>query len=484
MAEKPTITLPLLTPEQRRAAAGQYERANQVLSKGDFDYALPLLLNCCVLDPGNPVYRQVLRQAAKNKYHNNQRGQKLSFFTNLNQKLRLRKAQLARNWLKMLEHGEHILLRNPWDVPTHLAMAEAFQELELADLAIWTLEQARQVNAEHAQINRFLARLYEKRGNFNQAIALWQLVRKVDPGDVEAHSKAKDLAASATIAKGRYQQVLQGDAPTPMVQHLTGQDFGTDSSPDMMLPEGDAATDDRLREAPNLLAKIQTNPGNQLGYMQLAQLYRRVELFDKAREVLNEGLKATNNHFDLALELVDLDIEPFRRDLAVADEKLRHEGEQAELQKIRQRLLKEISARELDYYRQRADRFPTDTAARFEMSLRLMKVGQIDEAIKELQGLRADPRHQTKVLVYLGFCFRSRNNWRLAQRNFEEALQHLGASDENLRKEVLYQLAQGYAESGDMARAVDLGCELANLDFGYKNISQLLDQWQAKTQKA
>jgi tetratricopeptide (TPR) repeat protein len=278
--------------------------------------------------------------------------------------------------------------------------------------------------------------------------------------------------------------VLQGDAPTPMVQHLTGQDFGTDSSPDMMLPEGDAATDDRLREAPNLLAKIQTNPGNPLGYMQLAQLYRRVELFDKAREVLNEGLKATNNHFDLALELVDLDIEPFRRDLAVADEKLRHEGEQAELQKIRQRLLKEISARELDYYRQRADRFPTDTAARFEMSLRLMKVGQIDEAIKELQGLRADPRHQTKVLVYLGFCFRSRNNWRLAQRNFEEALQHLGASDENLRKEVLYQLAQGYAESGDMARAVDLGCELANLDFGYKNISQLLDQWQAKTQKA
>src|SRR5688500_19789636 len=46
--------LPRLTPEQRRAAAGQFERANQVLAKGDFDYALPLLLNCCVIDPGNP----------------------------------------------------------------------------------------------------------------------------------------------------------------------------------------------------------------------------------------------------------------------------------------------------------------------------------------------------------------------------------------------------------------------------------------------
>ena len=87
------------------------------------------------------------------------------------------------------------------------------------------------------------------------------------------------------------------------------------------------------------------------------------------------------------------------------------------------------------------------------------------------------------MLGYLGFCFRSRNNWRLAQRNFEEALQHLGPADEALRKEVLYQLAQGYADAGETVRAVDLGCELGNLDFAYKDISQLLDKWQAKLQK-
>ncbi|MCS7045469.1 MAG: hypothetical protein NZO58_03840, partial [Gemmataceae bacterium] len=202
-----------------------------------------------------------------------------------------------------------------------------------------------------------------------------------------------------------------------------------------------------------------------------------------AREVLTEGLIATHNHFDIALELADLDIEPFRRDLALAEAKLRRDPDQPELQQIRQRLVKEIDSRELDYYRRRVDRFPTDTTARFEMSLRLMRVGQIDEAIRELQSLRTDPRHQSKVLVYLGFCFRSRNNWRLAQRNFEEALQHLGPNDDELRKEVLYQLSQGYAESGDLARAVDLACELANLDFGYKNISALMDQWQATLQK-
>ena len=485
MAVNSDNKLPRLTPEQRRAAAGQFERANQVLAKGDYDYALPLLLNCCTIDPGNPVYRQVLHTAARKKYGNNKRGQKLAFLTNISPKLQLRKSQLAGNHLKVLEYAEQILVRNPWDVPTHQAMAEAFQELDLGDLAIWVLEQARQVDGNDMQVNRFLARLYEKRGNFNQAIALWQLVRKADPTDQEAANKAKDLAASATIAKGRYQQVLDGAAQTPMAQPAHG-DQGRSRKPDtdmeIRLPE--PAGDERVREAPALLAKIKANPANQMGYIHLAQLYRRADQFDKARAVLADGLTATHNHFDVALELVDLDIEPFRRDLAIAEEELRRQPDHPELQRIRQQLHREIGARELDYYRKKTERFPTDTAARFEMSLRLMKVGQNDEAIKELQGLRGDPRHQSKVLVYLGFCFRNRNNWRLAQRNFEEALQHLGPQDEELRKEVLYQLAQGYAESGELVRAVDLACELANLDFSFKNISQLLDQWQAKLQKA
>ena len=47
------------------------------------------------------------------------------------------------------------------------------------------------------------------------------------------------------------------------------------------------------------------------------------------------------------------------------------------------------------------------------------------------------------------------------------------------RKELLYELAQGCAEAGDLDRAVDLAHDLANLDFGYRDISRLLDGWEA-----
>ncbi|MCS7046478.1 MAG: tetratricopeptide repeat protein, partial [Gemmataceae bacterium] len=278
MADSSRSKLPRLTPEQRRAAAGQFERANQVLAKNDYDYAIPLLLNCCLLDPGNAIYRQALRQATKNKYGNNQRGQALAFLGNLKHNLQLKKARLAGDYLKVLEHGEQILIRNPWHVATHLAMAEAFHELDLNDLAIWTLEQARQVDPNHVEVNRYLARLYEQRGNFAQAIVLWQLVRKADPTDTEAAHKAKDIAASATIAKGRYQEAVQGVAPTPLAQHEAATQATIDTAPHQPLPASEHPREDRVREAPALLAKIKANPANPLGYLHLAQLYRRADL--------------------------------------------------------------------------------------------------------------------------------------------------------------------------------------------------------------
>ena len=48
----------------------------------------------------------------------------------------------------------------------------------------------------------------EKRGNFAQAIKLWELVRQANPTDLEAQHKVKDLAASDTIARGGYEQTI------------------------------------------------------------------------------------------------------------------------------------------------------------------------------------------------------------------------------------------------------------------------------------
>jgi tetratricopeptide (TPR) repeat protein len=512
MTNPSSPVLPPPNPEHRRVAAGQFERANQVVATGNYDYGIQLLLSCCKLDPANLIYRQALRRTEKAKYRNNLRGSMFAWLTGWPVRARMKAARRGRDYLKVLEHGERILTHNPWDVGAQMEMAEAAEVLGLLDLAIWNLEQARQKQAFDVPLNRTLAQLYEKRGNFTQAIALWELVRKVKPSDTESQQKIKNLAADDTIARGQYQSAIntsegaaeeiepdseiepkKDDSGETSTAGWQAQPGNTPPPPTKDAPSAPTPTDtievpflkDRLeREVAPLRARLKDDPTSPYLYLQLAAIYRRGNDLDKARTVLQEGLGPTGNAFELSLELADLDIEPFRRNLAITEEKLKAEPDDAELRRLRARLRKEVNTRELNVHRQKADRYPTEMSHRYEVGVRLLRAGQIDEAIRELQTSRVDPRHRWQSLLYLGHCFKARNNWRLAQRNFEEALKSLPVGETANRKDILYELAIGCAEANDLARAIDMATELANIDFSYRDIGRLLDEWHTRLQQA
>jgi tetratricopeptide (TPR) repeat protein len=481
MAANDIPALPPPSGEHRRIAAERFDRANQVIATGDFDYGIQLLLTCCKLDPANMLFRQTLRRTQKAKFNNNLRGSRLAFFTTARTKARLRTAKRNREYLRVLEHGEEILTRNPWDAGTQMEMAEAADAVGLLDMAIFILDQARQKYPKDPTLNRTLARLFEKRGNFSHAIVLWQLVKEVVPGDVEAAHKAKDLAASETIQRGQYEESVSGEKTVINAPAPTKSSFGEQSA--------DRAT----REAVPILARIQANPTEPNLYIQLAAVYRRLNQLDRARAALEQGLGPTGSAFPIMVEIMEMDLEPYRRNLVIAEEKLRQLSESQEeddgpslddVRRIRQRLIKEINSREIELYRLRADRFPQDLSHRLELGYRLMRADQIDEAIVELQQARKEPRFAGRATLYLGHCFKRRSNWRLAQRNFEDALALLPESDEANRKEVMFQLALGHAEAGDFTKALDLGHDLANMDYAYKDIGKLLDDWQERLQQA
>jgi tetratricopeptide (TPR) repeat protein len=491
MANPSDSKLPTPNPEHRRVATGQFERANQVVATGNYDYGIRLLFSCCKLDPANLIYRQALRRTEKAKYRNNLRGSWFAGLTTWPIRARLKAALRGRDYLKVLEHGERILMRNPWDVGVQMSMSEAAVALGLLDLAIWNLEQARQKQARDPSLNRALAWLYEKRGNFTQAMALWDLVRKSRPADAEAQQKLKDLAVHDTIIRGHYEEAV-ATRPDEM-ETEDGTDVGVSPGPrkvegPRVTPAHESAAlpgaERTDREAAPLRARLQNDPTNTNLYLQVARVYRRGDQLEQAHAVLKEGLGPTGQAFDLSIEIADLEIEPFRRNLAITEEKLKALPDDPELRKLRIHLRKEINTRELDLFRQKADRYPTELGHRYEVGVRLLRAGQIDEAIRELQTSRADPRFRWQSLLYLGHCFKTRNNWRLAERNFEESLQNLPPSETATRKDVLFALAEGHAEAGNLARAVDYANELANLDFTYRNISQLLDQWQTRLQQS
>ncbi len=479
MADRSSQTLPTPTAEQRRVTAETFERARQVIQTGNHDYAIQLLRTCCRLDPGNFLFRQTLRRCQKEKYGNNLRGSRFAFFSTPRFKARVKGAKAGRDYLRVIEVCEDVFARNPWDLGTAMDAAEAFEALGSLDLAAFTLDQARQKYPRDATLNRALARLFEKRGDFQKAISLWQLVQQANPRDVEAATKAKDLAASETIARGGYEEALSGSKESPVIGRMEARAV--------------EKQDKVARDTAALLKRIEADPTEPELYGQLAAAYRRHGQIDRARAVLQQGLGPTGGHFKLQADLLELDLLPLRENLDRTEAKLKavaartaddtdfaDEPTTDELKAIRSRFQKEIAAREAELFRLKVERFPTDAGHRVELGVRLMRLDKLDEAIAELQVARRDDKWKGRAAMYLGVCFRKRNNWKLAQRNFEEALVALTApADEPARKEVLFQLATGSAENGELPRAVDLGHELANIDFGYKNIGRLLDDWHA-----
>jgi len=482
-------TVPPPTVEQKRIAQDSFTRAKEAIQSGNLDYAITLLLTCCKLDPANFLYRQTLRKTQKDKYGNNLRGSRFAFLSTPRWKAKVKSAKRSRDYLRVLESGEQVLSRNPWDMGTQMDMAEAFDALGLNDLAVFSLDQARQKYPRDTTLNRALARLFEKRGDFPKAIVLWQLVKEKNPSDVEAAHKAKDLAASATIQKGQYEEAASGTKDSPVLGRIESraaekQEKGT-------------------RETEPLRKRIEADPTEPTLYVQLASVFRKYGQDDRARAALQQGLGPTANAYQIQLALMDLDLIPFQKNLEQTEAKLRTLKEKArrieadedieededplseeELKKRRGKLLKEINSREIAIFRMRADRFPNEFQHRLELGIRLIKADLSEEAITELQAAKRDEKLKWKAGMYLGISFQKRSNWRLAQRNFEEALAAVPAGEEGGRKELLYHLATGSAENGDLPRALDLGHELANMDYGFKSIGKLIDEWTDRMQNA
>ncbi len=484
MADKVVSRLPPPSTEDLRIAAGRFEYANRATVGGNYDIAIGCLRTSCRLVPGNLSYRQALRKVEKTKYKNNRRGSALAPLTTLTTRMRLLGASRRKEYRKVLEYGEAILARNPWDKGAQLHMARAADALGMEALAIWILQQAREKDPKDVDVNRALARLLEKDGHFQQAITMWELVRKARPQDVEAQDKAKELAATATIARGNYAGAAQNAG-----EAVATRTAGAEPPPKALGKPGVADTQQmspvktrEAREEAVLRARLADDPGNVDAYVRLAALHVRHGQLAEARSLLEQGLEATRGAFEVAVALADLEVEPLRQQLARTEEQLKLKPQEAKLQKAHAELAAQINARELECFRLKAEHDTEDRTSRYELGVRLLRAGQVEEAIGVFQAVRAEPRLRWKALMQLGYCFKARQNWPLARRNFEEALSGMPGGEETPRKELLFCLAEGYADGGELPRAMELAMELANLDYGFRNIGRLLEEWQGRAQ--
>src|ERR1700722_15295653 len=93
---------------------------------------------------------------------------------------------------------------------------------------------------------------------------------------------------------------------------------------------------------------------------------------------------------------------------------------------------------ELEIYRARCERNPTNLSLKYELGVRLKREGKYRDAVQFLQQARGDTKRKAQAHQELGECFQKLKQYPLALKDYEAAIEATSERDVEGRKGALY----------------------------------------------
>ena len=451
------------------------------MQSGNYDYATELLTQCVIGDPGNQIYAQTFLGNLHRKYNNNKKGSTLASIRSAGSKTSMMNASRKKDWSGILKAGLDVLKINPWDTYALVHIAKACGEMKLIDCQLTYLKSAQDADPKSIEIQRKCAQALESIGQYDQAISCWSKVSTLAKAKSD---NAVEEEANRAVARLQVDKTMQSSGLNTGGDDEPAASGGSAAAADAK-PGAAAGKPAKRTKIDDLEEQLAENPTDLLAYSELAEIHAKAERWSAAEKVLNRGLEATGGDLRLREQLEDIQLRRARQNSLIAD-KQAAEQKTPEAHEQSKRMRAELNHRELDVFRKRVERYPTNTHWKFELGLRLKLSGNFNEAIKMFQDARNDPKHRGIVLLDLGECFQQIKQYRLAKQHYAEAVEAMPEKEVETRKKALYRagaLAMGLAEAdkgtineAELNDAEKYLTQLAALDFGYKDVSDRLDK--------
>ncbi|MEW4454034.1 hypothetical protein AB1L30_15280 [Bremerella sp. JC817] len=462
-----------VSPALRKRLQQLFDHANQLMSKPkyDFDYAHSLLAECCKGDPANLFYVEKMLENLDRKFKGKKKG---SLFSGFGSKSGFKKALAAKKWKEVLAEGVELLKSNPYDSVTLRGMVDACEAMRYHEVGLRYMKNAMDGSPGDMEVMRHCARYLGRVGQFDQAISLWHFIEEKKRGDDEANKMISQL----TIDRERRAQGLAtvtnriDPADAAKIRRRPAAQNGEESDGIQERP----AMKIELNEKQKLKAKIEADPDSQENYMKLIDLWCDEGKFFEADKVIKEAF----SHFGESMELIEK-----REDVSIR--KARHRYRMAEQQaaenatpqvlELVETAKNDLSRLELDVYNKRSERHPGDVSLKYELALRLKRVGNFEEAEKLFDEVcEADEKLLAICYLGKGECLQARKKYVTAMEIYEEALNYADNLSSERLKLLLYRagvLAQGLKE---WTSATAYLKRLQKMDADYKDVSRRLDK--------
>ncbi|MDO8303298.1 MAG: tetratricopeptide repeat protein [Sedimentisphaerales bacterium] len=441
-----------------------FERAEEVASTGNFDYAIEMYLDGLRLAPDAVEHGHIpLRQMALLRQAKG--GKKPSMLDKL-------KRGRGKDHLEEMLNNEWLFARDPDNLAHGEAILKAASAGGFKKTASWVADMVFDAAVSSpkpsAQTFLMLKDAFAGSGEWEKAIRALHHAIRLKPNDLALADELRNLSAELAVKKGKYDQ--NGDFRQSM----------KDQQQQDKLQAQDAVVKSETYKTIALdaaRAAYEQNPNAADAILKLADTLGDIgteESFTEAYDLL-EKIYIEKREFSFKRRAGELKIKHLGQKLRAA--KTAHDTQQTAATKaVFDHICGELAAVELEHYRLCVEHYPTDPRMKYEYGTRLMRNRQFDEAIPMLQDAQKDLRHRIASANAIGQCFFLKGWYPDAIDIFQQAIESYEIKDDAIAKDLRYNLARSFEEQGKAEEALEIYRKLAQLDFGFKDVIQRVNK--------
>ncbi len=436
------------------------ERAESDLKRRNWDAAITQFDQILKVSPDCAEARIGVRQASLKKLEKRYPSAVERTVLNLPTTLLAGIAALvrAKAWhAQLLEQG---LRRDPANARLNHRLGELLHDLGHSLGAAASFQLATEADSNAIESWKRLGELLAARKDFEKALDCFDRALRINPRDQEAGRMQKNLAAEGAIRHGGFEQATSSRDLAKSERQLKESE---------RVQKIVRTADDINAALEDLAADLAAQPGDTKLLLRRVVLLQQKQDFAAALTAVDALLAVEPSHTEALDRRGELRQRQLERELKLAEEDVRA-GEDGADDRVR-RMKRELRAFRLDEAKRRVAAQPTDMAARFRLGRALLEEGALDEAIEQFQQAVRDPKLKVGALQMLGRAFAGKNILDLAIKQHSEAVGMI-AGMTDLKKEILYELADLQQRAGDRAAAAGTFKQIYEADISYRDVGQ------------
>ncbi len=470
-------------------ARALYLKAKHAMDIGNHGYVIQLMQSVLKEAPGFLDGRKLLRAAALNQAKGKRGGFSIAGTT-----LGLTSGgALKKDPLTAMDLAEKMLATDPTNSQANMLLFEAANKANLPHVASFALETLVGANPRDTKLLHQLGNHYQAVGDNEKAVAVFTRITQINPSDLEANKKSKDASASATMKKGKWEEVSKSG--------------GSLNFRDLMKSKDEAIALETkskvVRTAEQITQQISDVYPQWEADQNVVDLSRRLaSLYEQLHEAItaNNGSEAdadesldnaiwyydhTNNILrggdpSIARKLADLQLRKMERRIKLLEAWIAQvpdpsHPEVAPFVEELAQLKQQRGVTVLETAKRRVADNPTDLQHRYELGEALMQAGAYTEAIPELQRALQNPNVRLRAMNLLGQCFVVKGMNDLAVNTFKKAVSEILTMD-NVKKEILYRLGLVFEKLGKRDEYLACMKEIYEADYGYLDVARRVEE--------